>query len=63
MTDDAAKIAPNTWAWPNVSEYLRNAKLAPRSTIPVRARLSGMNKVVVAAANVSGKPVHHMTRM
>jgi hypothetical protein len=47
----------------NVPEYLRNAKLAPRNTIPARARLSGMNSVVVAAAKVAGKPVHHMTRM
>src|SRR6202165_5712811 len=34
ISDDPAKIAPNNLAWANVSAYLRNAKLAPRNTIP-----------------------------
>jgi hypothetical protein len=63
INDDPAKIAPYNLAWDSVPEYLRNAKLAPLNTIPARARISGMKSVVVAAANVRGKPVHHMTRM
>src|SRR3954469_25611830 len=63
ITDEAAKIAPKRRAWGKVSEYLRNANVAPRKTIPASAATSGMKRVVVAAANVAGKPVHHITRM
>ena len=63
ITDDAAKIAPKRRAWAKVSEYLRNANVAPRNTIPASASRSGMKRVLVAAANVAGKPVHHITRM
>src|ERR1700693_1026784 len=62
ISDDAAKIAPNNLAWVKVSAYLRNAKLAPRKTIPASASISGMNRVVVAAANAAGKAVHQNTR-
>src|SRR3954464_6686473 len=54
ITDDAAKIAPKRRACAKVSAYLRNAKVAPRKTIPASARRSGINRVVVAAANVAG---------
>src|ERR1700687_1167894 len=63
ISDDPAKIAPNNLAWVNVAAYLRNAKLAPRNTIPASASINGMNRVVVAAANASGNPVHQITRM
>ena len=61
-TDDVAKTTPNSRAWPSVSAYLRNAKLAPRSTIPSSARSSGSTSVDIAAAKASGKPVHQITR-
>src|SRR6201997_3520411 len=61
ITDEAAKIALKNCAWEKVAAYLRNAKLAPRNTIPAKASMSGMNSVVIAAANAAGKPVHHTT--
>jgi len=61
ITDEAAKIAPKNRAWAKVSAYLRNAKLAPRNTIPANASISGMNSVVIAAAKAAGKPVHQIT--
>src|ERR1700682_2113170 len=63
ITDDPAKIAPNNLACVNVAAYLRNAKLAPRNTIPTSASHNGMNRVVVAAAKAAGNPVHQITRM
>src|ERR1700682_33894 len=63
ISDDPVKIAPNNLAWVKVSAYLRNAKLAPRNTIPASASIRGMNRVVVAAANAVGNPVHQITRM
>src|SRR5258708_14615139 len=63
ISDDAAKIAPNNLAWLKVSAYLRNAKLAPRNTIPASASINGMNRVVVAAAKAAGKPGHQITLM
>jgi hypothetical protein len=61
ISEDPAKMAPNRRAWRNVAAYLRNAKPAPRSTIPARASVNGVNSVVVAAAKALGKPVHHIT--
>src|SRR4051812_1606861 len=63
ISDEPAKIAPNNRACAIVAEYLRNAKLAPRNTIPANASIIGMNSVVIAAANALGKPVHQITRM
>ena len=62
ISDDPAKIAPNNLAWLNVSAYLRNAKLAPRNTIPASASIKGTNRVVIAAANAAGNPVHQITK-
>ena len=39
----------------------RNAKLAPRATIPSAATLSGTNNVVKMAAKAAGKPVQSTT--
>src|ERR1700674_2759582 len=63
ISDDAAKTAPNNRASAKVAAYLRKAKLAPRNTIPASASHNGMNKVVVAAANAIGNPVHQITTM
>ncbi|SLJ41278.1 Uncharacterised protein [Mycobacteroides abscessus subsp. abscessus] len=46
-----------------MAEYLRKAKFAPRSTMPSRARLIGMNSVVMIAAKAPGYAVHRNTRM
>ena len=40
----------------------RNAKAAPRSTIPRAARVSGTNRVDMIAAKAGGKAVQRMTR-
>ena len=61
MTEDTAKITPNSRAWRRVAEYLRNAKLAPRSTMPSSARSNGTTSVDIVAANDSGNPVHQIT--
>src|SRR5258708_6393549 len=63
ISDEAAKIAPKSLACAYVSAYLRNAKPAPRSTIPASASIIGVNSVVMAAAKATGNPVHHITRM
>ncbi len=63
ISDEPANTAPKSRACASVAEYLRNAKLAPRSTMPTSASASGNVSVVVAAAKVSGKPVHQITRM
>src|SRR6476660_5106900 len=62
ITDEPAKITPKNLACAYVSAYSRNAKPAPRSTIPASASIIGINSVVVAAAKAMGNPVHHMTR-
>ena len=61
ISEDPAKTTPNRRAWPSVPAYLRNAKLAPRSTMPSRASIIGTASVVMVAANASGNPVHHIT--
>jgi hypothetical protein len=61
INDDPAKTTPNRRAWARVSEYLRKAKAAPRSTIPSRARSIGMISVLIAEAKDCGKAVHHVT--
>src|SRR3979490_2705783 len=58
LSDEPATVQPNNLGWRNVAAYLRNAKLAPRNTIPASASIKGMNRVVVAAAKAVGKPVH-----
>ena len=62
ISDEAAKIAPNSRAWARVAAYLRKANDAPRKTIPSSARSSGMTSVLIIAANDSGKAVHQVTR-
>ena len=63
ISEEPANTTPNNRAWPSVAAYLRNAKPAPRSTMPSSARNSGTASVLMVAANDSGKPVHHITRM
>ena len=53
-TEEAAKTTPKNRARPRVSEYLRNAKLEPRSTIPSSAKSIGRISVDIAEANDSG---------
>ena len=60
-TEEVANTTPNSFACHSVSLYLRNAKLAPRRTMPTSASTSGTYSVVIAAANDRGKPVHHIT--
>ena len=47
------------------SSWARKVKAAPRSTMPNKRRVSGMNSVVEMAAKARGKPVKTttMTRM
>src|SRR5215510_1531789 len=60
-TDDVANATPKLrWLETRVTS-LRNAKLAPRRTMPSAARLSGTNNVKVIDANASEKPVHSTT--
>jgi hypothetical protein len=54
-------MTPNRRAWASVAAYLRNAKLAPRSTIPSSASSNGTARLLIVAAKVVGKPVHHIT--
>jgi hypothetical protein len=60
ITEDAAKIKPKNLVFSKEAVYLRNAKLAPRKTIPAKASMSGMNSVVIAAAKAVGKAVRHV---
>ncbi len=57
-----AKIAPNTRRSDVRNRLLRNAKLAPRNTMPSATRVRGTNRVSVIDANASGNPVHSTTR-
>src|SRR5262245_43870645 len=60
-TDEVANATPKLrWLETRVTS-LRNAKLAPRRTMPSAARLSGTNNVRVIDANASEKPVHSTT--
>ena len=43
------------------NRVLRNAKLAPRSTMPSATRVRGTKTVSVIEANASGNPVHSTT--
>ena len=61
ISDEAAKTTPKRRAWPSVAAYLRKAKLAPRSTIPSRARTSGTKSVLMVAAKETGNAVHQVT--
>jgi hypothetical protein len=61
ITDEQAKTTPKSRACARVPEYLRKAKLAPRSTMPSSASRNGTKRVFIAAAKVSGKAVHHVT--
>ena len=61
ISDAPAKTTPNSRACAIVAAYLRNAKAAPRSTMPSSANSIGKIKVFMAAANASGNPVHHVT--
>ena len=61
ISDDPAKSTPATRAHRSVGENLRNAKPAPRSTIPSPASQNGIASVRINDANASGKPVHKKT--
>src|SRR6478735_1265967 len=61
-TDDAAKAAPKLRRSRVVNTALRNAKLAPRITIPNAAIVSGTNRVSMIDANASANAVHSTTR-
>ena len=50
MTDEAANRAPNSRRLRRVTTDLRNAKLAPRKTMPRAAMVSGTNRVSVMEA-------------
>ena len=56
-------MAPK-WRWSRVrNTAFRNAKLAPRSTMPKAASVRGTNMVRVIDAYASGKQVHKTTKM
>ncbi len=48
---------------PTVTTPLRNAKLAPRMTMPSAAMVNGTNSVSVIDAYASGNDVHKITKM
>ena len=60
-TDENAKIAPNARRSDVRKRLLRNAKLAPRSTIPSAASVRGTKSVSVIDAKASGNAVHSTT--
>jgi hypothetical protein len=60
-TDEMAKAAPKLRRSRVRNTALRKAKLAPRSTMPSAANVSGTNSVRVIEANASGKPDHSTT--
>ena len=62
-TEERANAAPKTRRFRVVTTALRKAKLAPRSTIPRAAIISGTNSVSVIDAYASGNEVHRMTKM
>src|SRR5262249_11976107 len=59
--DEDAKAAPKFRLLRGGGTPFRNAKLAPRSTMPSAANVSGTNSVRVIDWNASGKPVHSTT--
>ena len=61
-SDDSANIAPNARRCSTGSTALRNAKPAPRRTIPSAASVSGTNSVDMIAANASENAVQSTTR-
>ena len=61
-TDEAAKTAPARRRPAGPVARGRNAKAAPRKTIPRAARLSGTNRADMIAAKAGGNAVQRMTR-
>src|SRR6478672_10895764 len=57
-TDDIANAAPKLRRSQVVNTDLRNAKLAPRITMPNAASVNGTKRVRVIDANVSANAVH-----
>src|SRR5687767_5550128 len=62
-TDETANPAPKMRRYRVETTALRKAKLAPRSTIPRAAIISGTNSVSVIEAYASGNDVHRTTKM
>src|SRR5690349_9265597 len=62
-TDDRANAPPKTRWYRVESTALRNAKLAPRSTMPSAAIVSGTNIVSTIDWYAVGKPDHVTTKM
>ena len=62
ITDEMANAAPKLRRSRVRKTDLRNAKLAPRSTMPNAAMVSGTKRVRVIEAYASGNPVHSTTK-
>jgi hypothetical protein len=62
-TEEAANPAPKMRRFCVVTTAFRKAKLAPRSTMPSAAIISGTNSVSVIEAYASGNDVHSTTKM
>ena len=61
ITEEIAKIAPNTRCSEVRTSDFRNAKLDPRSTMPSAASVSGTNSVSMIDANACENAVHTTT--
>ena len=61
-SEEKANTAPRARCRLSRETSLRNAKPAPRSTIPSTASQIGSAAAVITAANASGKAVQKMTR-
>src|SRR4051794_37250157 len=61
-TEESAKAPPNARRVSSETTALRNAKLAPRRTMPKAAMLSGTKRVRVIDAYASGKAVQVTTK-
>src|SRR5258705_13560545 len=61
MTDEAAKVAPNSRSRVTPVTAFRKAKPAPRRITPTATRVRGTERLEAMAAKAAGKPGHSTT--